>query len=108
MRVQVSKSFAKFINETAHELKFSVTAKMVEMSRSMYGLHVDTDIFRAVDYNDYNINNGKFKAIMLTYPDSYCACNRFITTYELAQAFRRENVKTVEQVKTMIKNLCEI
>ena len=108
MNVKVSKAFAKFINETAKELKFSVTAKVVEMNRRMYGFHVDTNIFHAIDYNDYNINNGMFRAIVLSYPDNYCACNRYLTTYELTQSFRRENVKTVEQLQNMIKNLCEI
>ena len=108
MKIKVSKVFADFINKTAKEMNFAVSAKVVEFSENMYRLHVSTDVWAAYDYNDYNVNNGKYKAIMLTYPENYCACANYLTTDQLTKEFRRLHVATVDDLKNMIRNLCEI
>lgn len=108
MKIKVSKTFAKFINDTAKELNFKVTAKVVELSENSYRWNVDNDLFRAFDFGDYNICTRKGKAIMLVYPENYCACANYLTTYQLNQEFKRYNVSTIEDLKSMIKNICEI
>ena len=108
MKIKVSKVFADFINKTAKEMNFKVSAKVVEFSENMYRLHVSYDIFRAEDFGDYNYNTGKYKAIQLIYPEDYYACANYLTTYQLTQEFRRYNVSTISELKDMIKNICEI
>ena len=108
MKIKVSKTFAKFINDTAKELNFKVSAKVVELSENMYRLHVDCDLFRALDYGDFDICTRTGKAIMLVYPENYFACANYLTTYELNQEFKRYNVSSLEDLKSMIKNMCEI
>ena len=108
MKIKVSKVFADFINKTAKELGFEVSAKVVELSENMYRLHVSYDIFRAEDFGDYNYNTGKYKAIKILYPENYFACPNYLTTYQLTQEFKRNNVSTISELKEMIKNICEI
>ena len=108
MKIKVSKTFAKFINDTAKELNFKVSAKVVELSENSYRWNVDSDIFRALDYGDYDICSRTGKAIMLVYPEDYFACPNYLTTYQLNQEFKRYNVSSLEDLKSMIKNMCEI
>ena len=108
MKIKVSKTFAKFINDTAKELNFKVSAKVVELSENSYRWNVDSDIFRALDYGDYDISNRTGKAIMLVYPEDYFACPNYLTTYQLTQEFKRNSVSSLEDLKNMIKNMCEI
>jgi len=108
MKIKVSKVFAEFINTTAKELNFKVTAKVVELSENSYRWNVDLDIFRAYDYGDVNDKNGKFKAIMLVYPENYYAVPNYLTTYQLIKEFKRLHISTVAELKEMIKGLCEI
>ena len=108
MKVKVSKVFANFINKTAKELNIKVTAKVVEYSQNEYKWNVDYNLFRAYDYGDYNIENGKYKAIMLLYPEEYYATPKFLTTCELTKEFHRMKVQTVAELQSMIKAMCEI
>ena len=108
MKIKVSKVFADFINQTAKELNFNVSAKVVELSENSYRWNVDLDIFRAYDYGDVNDRNGKFKAIQLLYPENYFAAPAYLTTYQLISEFKRLHVSTVAELKDMIKGLCEI
>lgn len=108
MKIKVSKVFADFINQTAKELNFKVSAKVVELSENVYRFHVDSNIFNAYDNNDYNINNGKIKAIMLVYPENYFSAPNYLTTYQLTKEFKRRNVSDVAGLKNMIREMCEI
>ena len=108
MKIQVSKVFANFINKTAKELNFSVTAEVVTVSRDYYVINVCYDLFGALDYGDYDVTTGKVKAIMLTYPEEFYACPRFLTTKELNKEFERDGVKDLEGLKKMVRNICEI
>lgn len=108
MKIKVSKVFADFINKTAKEMNFAVSAKVIELTENMYCFHVDSNIFHAYDYNDVNENNGKFKVIILTYPGNYYAVPNYLTTYQLTKEFKRRNITDVNGLKNMIRNLCEI
>lgn len=108
MKIKVSKVFAEFINKTAKEMNFCVSAKVIELTENMYRFHVDSNIFNAYDYNDVNENTGKFKVIILTYPANYYAVPNYLTTYQLTKEFRRRNITDVDGLKNMIRNLCEV
>ena len=108
MKIKVSKTFAKFINETAKEMGFEVLAKVVEFSENAYKWNVSYDVFRAYDYGDFDFSKGTYKAICLSYPASYYSCNRYLTTYELNKEFKSAGVQDIEGLKAMVRNMCEI
>ena len=108
MKIKVSKAFAKFINDTAKELGFEVFAKVVELSTNQYKINVDYDLFRAYDYGDFNSAKGTYKALCLSYPESYYSCGQYLSTYELNQEFKRMGVSDLIGLKKMIRELCEI
>lgn len=104
MKIQVTKVFAKFINETAKQMNFKVAAEVVELSERGYLLNVGDPDF----YQDYNPTTGKFKAILVTYPAEYCAACRYIGTPELVRKFRYNNIRTVDELREMLRDMLEI
>ena len=106
MNVAVSKVFASFINKTAKELGFKAHAEVVEMSDRQYQLSVG-DIYDACDYRDYT-GAGNLKAIMVTYPDDYYACPQYLSTKTLVNEFRGRGVKTLDELKEMLRDMLEI
>jgi hypothetical protein len=105
MYIKVSKVFADFINKSAKEMNLNFKASVVELSENAYNLTV-ADSWE--NWEDYNNRTGKFRAIMVEYPANYYACPVYLTTSRLASAFNRFGVKSVEDLKNMIRELCEI
>lgn len=108
IKVMVSKRFAKFINDTAKELGFEVCAEVVTLSPNQYKWNVTLDYENAYDNGDYDWANDEFKAIMLTYPETYYANPQFLTTHSLNREFERVGVESADDLKRMIRNMCEI
>lgn len=108
MKVKVSKVFADFINKTAKCLGFQAQASVVTMSERAYRVNVSTDIYAAEEHGDYDFVTGQAKAIRISYPDSYYAMPKYITTQELTREFRRRGVSTESELMQMVRNLCEI
>lgn len=105
MKIQVSKVFADFINKTVPNVEASVR----KMSENEYRMHVGCfAAWDAEQYGDYDWQTGKFKAIVVLYPDDYYACPRYITTKELDNEFKRRGVRDAEGLKSMIKDMIEI
>lgn len=105
MKIQVSKVFADFINKTVPNVEASVR----KMSENEYRIHVGIfALWDAEQYGDYDWQTGKYKAIVVLYPDDYYACPRYITTKELDNEFKRRGVKDAEGLKSMIKDMIEI
>lgn len=105
MKIQVSKVFADFINKTVPNVEASVR----KMSENEYRMHVGSfALWDAEQYGDYDWQTGKFKAIVVLYPDDYYACPRYITTKELDKEFKRRGVRDAEGLKSMIKDMIEI
>ena len=105
MKIQVSRPFAKFINETVNEMGVKLTASVVEISPRAYGFYVGDTCLN--DY-DYNWKKDVFKALIIEYPAEYHACPRYVTTRELNAEFTRLRVKDANDLKNMIVDMLAI
>lgn len=103
MKVQVSKTFAKWMNTCGGQF----TAEVVTMKPAQYGWQVG-DQFDAMDSGDYDWERQLFKVIMVAYPDDYYACPLYLTTARLNSEFRRRGVSNEAELKSMILDMCEI
>jgi len=109
MKVKVSKVFAAFINKTAKELGFKAEAEVVTMSERGYRLNVGLDaMLDAQDNGDYDWGEGEYRAIRVVYPEEYYACPQYLTTASLNKEFRRRGVTTADELKQMVRSMCEI
>lgn len=107
MNIQVSKAFAKHIESIKNDLRIE-SAEVVKVSEQQYRWYICTDTYQAERYGDYDPRTGKFKAIMIEYPADYCSSPRYLTTAELTKEFRVRNVKTMEELNKMLKDMIEI
>lgn len=101
MKIKATKTFAKYLNT----LGLNMTAELVKMSANEYRWRVG-DPFMAEQYGDYDYNTGKYAAIMLTYPYSYYACPRFLSTETLR--IELSGVRTEPALRSALHDLCEI
>lgn len=109
MKVKVSKVFADFINKTAKELGFKAEASVQRMSERMYRLHVGLNaMLDAQDTDDYDWREDEYRVIRVVYPEEYCACPQYLTTTSLNKEFRSRGVTNADELKQMIKSMCEI
>jgi hypothetical protein len=99
MLIQVSKVFAKFINETANERNVKFCAEVVEISPDRYGFIVG-DIAEAEQ--DYNPRTGKIKVMRVNYPVEYYCNPVFVSTADLVRNFRRFGVQDLNSLKDML------
>ena len=106
MKIQVSKVFAKFINDTAKEMGFEAHAEVIALRSSAYTFATGTD--RWDGECDYNWENDTYRVIEVSYPYDFYATRKFLTTYELVNEFRKRGVKTVDELKVMLRDMLEI
>lgn len=110
MKIKVSKVFANYINKCAKEMGFKAEASVEKMSENQYRYCVG-NVFDAMDYGDgYMDDQGRdvFKAIAISYPYDYYAASKYLTTKQLLNEWRRRNGKTEQDLREMIRELCEI
>lgn len=110
MKIKVSKVFANYINQCAKEMGFKAEACVEEMGERQYGYCVG-NVFDAMDCDDYYLTlDGRdvFKAIAISYPYDYYASTKYLTTAQLNKEWRRRNGKTEQDLREMIRELCEI
>lgn len=108
MYIRVSKTIAKFINKTAKELGFKAHAEVVDLSYQNYPVLTGESPFDAHFYGDYNYDTAGFKAIMVTYPDEYYACPRYLTTMGLTRFFKSYGATDMDSLKEMFRDMLEI
>lgn len=109
MKVKVSKVFAKFINDTAKELGFKCEASVVTMSERGYRLNVGLDaMLDAQDTGDYDWAEDEYKVIRVAYPEEYYSMPTYLTTASLTKEFHSRRVTNADELKQMIKSICEI
>lgn len=106
MYIQVSKVFAKFINDTAKLRGFAARAEVVEVSENFYKWNVD--IFGPKSERDYNWQTGKYKVIAVEYPGEYYAPIRYLSTDELISEARAAGVHDIDSARDMLQALLEI
>ena len=105
MQIKVSKVFANFINEVAKENNAKFHAEVIEMSERIYLYYVGNI---SGSWPDYNAKTGKYKVIQISYPYEYHAATIQLSTSRLHTLYYRHNVKTVDDLKQMILDICEI
>lgn len=109
MKVKVSKVFAKFINKTAKELGFKAEAEVITMSERGYRLNVGIDAaFDAEDNGDYDWGTGEYRVIRVSYPYDFYAMPQYLTTASLNREFNRRGVSNADELKQMLRSMCEI
>lgn len=110
MKIKVSKVFANYINKCAKEMGFKAEACVETMSENQYRFCVG-DVFDAMDNGDCDMDDeGRdvFKAIAISYPYDYYASTKYLTTAQLNKEWRRRNGQTEQDLREMIRELCEI
>jgi len=106
MNIAVSKTFARFINQTAKALNFEAHAEVVAIPSSAYEFVTGTSLWDAG--NDYDITTGTCRVIEVSYPYEFYATRKFLTTYELCREFKKRRVETVEELQEMLRDMLEI
>ena len=105
MQIKVSKVFANFINKVAKENSVKFNAKVVTIPEKYARYYIGSNVDY---YNDFDFANLAYKVIKIEYPPEYYANPIYLTTVQLNQDFNRYNVKTVDDLKLMILDICEI
>lgn len=106
MYVQVSKTFAAFINKTAKQKGFQARATVVELTERQYQIHVN--LWGPASDRDYNWTTGKYKVIAVEYPGEYYAPVRYLSTDELISEARAAGVHDIASCQDMIYTLLAI
>ena len=106
MNIAVSKVFASFINKTAKEMGFEAHAEVLALRSSAYTFATGVDMWDGEP--DYDWKTGTYRVIEVSYPYDFYATRKFLTTYELTREFRQRGVKTVEELKEMLRDMLEI
>lgn len=104
MYIQVSKVFAKFMNQTAKERNIQFSARVVTMSESQYRMFVGEPWDNEADY----IGSDTLKAICVEYPYDYYCGPRYVSTDDLCRECRRQGVATLEALKDVICDMFAI
>ena len=106
MNIKVSKTFAKFINNTAKEMGFEAHAEVIALRSSAYTFATGNDMWNGDC--DYDWKTDTYRVIEVSYPWDFYATRRFLTTYELVNEFRKRGVKTVAELRDMLRDMLEI
>ena len=106
MNIAVTKTFANFINKTAKEMGFEAHAEVIAIPTTAYEFCTGTSLWDAGDDIDYNTHT--CRVIEVSYPYDFYATRKMLTTYELTREFRSRGVKTVEELKDMLRDMLEI
>ena len=108
MRIQVSKTFASFINKTAREMGFKCMAKVIKGSVNNYTFFTGDEVADAMYYGDYNFQDGTIKVLQVVYPYEYHACEKLVTTKQLNEEYKRRGCSTLNDLKEMIRDMFEV
>jgi hypothetical protein len=83
MQIKVSKRMALFLQQKTRGANFSVD--YVELAPKAFSFLVDGDEWR--NEADYIWSVGRFKVLRISYPSSYFAGCRYLTTRDLTRIF---------------------
>lgn len=87
MNIQATKVMAQAINRALKAKGWEgYKADQVMLTSQAYSWYVG-DIYDAEDYGDYSDREDKYRAIRISYPADYCACDKYLTSEELNHLF---------------------
>ena len=104
MYLQVSKVFAKFMNQTAKERNIHFYASVINLTESQYRALVGDPWENLSDY----ISNDELKVIRVEYPYEYYCSPRYVSSCDLYREYRRCGVTTSEELKDMICDMLAV
>ena len=105
MQIKVSKTFAKFINQTARENGLKFEANYIEMGERFYNYYVGACWG---SWHDYNAETGKYKVIQIVYPYDDHAATVQLSSARLWNLCDRYGVKTADDLKNMLIDVLSI
>ena len=103
VRCKVTKVMAKTLQKEFKNYRIQYE----EMGLDDFKRFVRVDYLDYLD-DDYNWDKERFKVIRVSYPSTYYAMDRFLTTSDLKECIRRTPNKTLEQFLNEIRNEIEI
>ena len=106
LKVRVSHPFAEFVNMSAKMRGYHATAKVVTIPEKWYKFQTGTDPDDALFCGDYTAKG--IRAIEISYPANYDACNKYLTTDKLRRIFRSLPEKTADALADMLEELIAI
>ena len=90
MKIQVTKTM---VNTLKKHLPKGYKIEYTTVNRDSFAWLVDLHTYKhEIDY-DFMID--AFKVIVISYPDNYYACNKYITTIDLTRIFKKSD-KTLD------------
>ena len=101
VKVMVSNPMLKIMRAALPDYRVSLE----KMNQEIYRTRVNYDLFSALQ--DLDNRTGRIKVFRIEYPAEFYACDRYISTNELNQIFRRSN-RTMDGFIESIRNECEI
>ena len=101
IKVMVSNPMLKIMKAALPDYRVSLE----KMDQELYRTHVNYDLFSALQ--DLDNRTGRIKVFRIEYPAEFYACDRYISTNESNQIFRRSN-RTMDGFIESIRNECEI
>lgn len=113
MYIKVSKKMVNELNKALKKRKKGGTYTSIYSFNydycdlRQYELNVDSDLFHALDYDDYDGITNTFKFIRIIYNENCYSFDRFITTYDLNRIFKSCD-KTLDGFINEVFNTYEI
>lgn len=95
IKIKASNKIAKIMSEALPDYDF----KLIKLDERSYKLKVDYNIFNAMDYGDYDYKNNCYKAIRVRYPDEYYAMDNYISSKEIIDIYKSNEVKNKDDLK---------
>lgn len=104
MEIKTTKTFANYCNNLAKKAGAEFHAEIVNISETEY-----FRIFPGTGSNlDYNTKNGKYNALLVSYPWHYYAAPSYMNTAILCREFRRRGCKNAADLDKMLLDLFSI
>lgn len=106
-KIKVTNKMVKILKEA---LPKDYEVKLVKLSPDKYKWYVHYEgLHHAEDYGDYDYKDNTCKAIRIVYPADYYACDNFITTKELIDAYKDiEGDKNIDNYKKALFRALEV
>lgn len=104
MQIKITNKMVQMLKKALPDYDF----KIVKLNRREYATMVHYDIFTAMDHGDYDYANDIYKAIRVLYPANYYALPNYITSKELKELVKNNNVNNSDDLLRELKNAYEI
>lgn len=90
MKIKTTQTLCKFLSEKLKENDITKDYKITreKVTPAFFIWSIDFDCWKH-QQADYDPSTSKFNVFKIKYPPEYCACDKYITTKNLAQIFNK-------------------